>query len=152
MEVNHIHSYFNAANYITVAQLYLKNNILLNRNLELSDLKERFVGLWGTSTGLNFSFPHLNNFIKNNNIRTHFVIGTGHAAAAMNANLFLEGSMHKIINYTRDLDGLKIIINSFGKDMLFQTEITPHLPGVIYEGGELGHAISFSYGKAICRA
>lgn len=113
MEVKHIQSYFNAANYITVAQLYLKNNILLNRNLELSDLKERFVGHWGTSTGLNFIYAHLNNFIKNNNIRTHLVIGTGHAAA-MNANLFLEGSMHKIINYTRDLDGLKIIINSFG--------------------------------------
>ena len=85
--------YFDAVNYKSVAQLYLKDNFLLKRQLQHSDLKEKFLGHWGTSPGFNFIYAHLNNFIKNN-IYARLVVGTGHAAA-MHANLFLEGTMDK---------------------------------------------------------
>lgn len=141
--------YFDAVNYISVAQLYLKDNFLLKRQLQHSDLKEKFLGHWGTSPGFNFVYAHLNNFIKKNNIYAILVVGTGHAAAAMHANLFLEGAMRNVIPYEKDIDGLKAIIEMFGNTVELQTEITPRLPGVIYEGGELGHAISVAYGASI---
>lgn len=39
-DINKIDAYWRAANYYTVALMYLKDNILLNRKLEIEDLKQ----------------------------------------------------------------------------------------------------------------
>ena len=38
-----------AANYLTVAQIYLKSNPLLREPLSVDDIKPRLLGHWGTS-------------------------------------------------------------------------------------------------------
>ena len=55
-ELNQLNKYFNATNYLAVGQLYLLDNPLLKRKLELSDVKPRLVGHWGTIPGQNFLF------------------------------------------------------------------------------------------------
>jgi xylulose-5-phosphate/fructose-6-phosphate phosphoketolase len=57
-------AYWRAANYLSVGQLYLYDNPLLKRPLELSDVKPLIVGHWGTTPGQNFIYVHLNRVIK----------------------------------------------------------------------------------------
>ena len=53
-EVRKLHQYWFAANYLTVGQIYLKDNPLLQRPLTRDDIKPRLLGHWGTTAGLNF--------------------------------------------------------------------------------------------------
>src|SRR6185295_7116165 len=53
-------AWWRAANYLSVGQIYLFNNPLLKKPLELSDVKPRLLGHWGTTPGLNFLWVHLN--------------------------------------------------------------------------------------------
>jgi xylulose-5-phosphate/fructose-6-phosphate phosphoketolase len=43
--------YWQAANYLTVAQIYLQANPLLREPLRPEHIKHRLLGHWGTSTG-----------------------------------------------------------------------------------------------------
>ena len=53
-------AYWRAANYLSVGQLYLYDNPLLKKPLELSHVKPLVVGHWGTTPGQNFIYVHLN--------------------------------------------------------------------------------------------
>jgi xylulose-5-phosphate/fructose-6-phosphate phosphoketolase len=44
-------AYWRAANYLSVGQLYLYDNPLLKKPLELSHVKPLVVGHWGTTQG-----------------------------------------------------------------------------------------------------
>ena len=79
-----------AANYLTVAQIFLKDNFLLERPLSFDDIKPRLLGHWGSGLGVNFAYAHLNMMIKKYGQETMFVLGPGHAFPALQANLFLE--------------------------------------------------------------
>ncbi len=52
--LNKMHRYWCAANYLSVGQIYLLDNPLLNEPLKVEHIKPRLLGHWGTSTGLNF--------------------------------------------------------------------------------------------------
>ena len=67
-ELDELNKYFNATNYLAVGQLYLLDNPLLKRPLELKDVKTRPVGHWGTIPGQNFIFTHLNRAITKYNL------------------------------------------------------------------------------------
>src|SRR5580704_19752584 len=54
--VRRMHAYWRAANYLTVGQIYLKDNPLLARPLTVDDIKPRLLGHWGTTSGLNFIY------------------------------------------------------------------------------------------------
>ena len=43
-EIESLQKYFDAANYISACQLYLLDNPLLKRKLEMSDIKKKLVG------------------------------------------------------------------------------------------------------------
>ncbi len=58
--LNKLDAYWRAANYVSVGQLYLKDNPLLRRPLEASDVKVKPIGHWGTIAGQNFIYAHLN--------------------------------------------------------------------------------------------
>ena len=47
-----MNKYWNAANYLTIGQIYLKDNPLLREPLLPSHIKPRLLGHWGTSPGL----------------------------------------------------------------------------------------------------
>ena len=57
-ELNKINAYFRAANYLSVGQLYLKENPLLKEPLTLDHIKKTLVGHWGTAPGQNFVYVH----------------------------------------------------------------------------------------------
>ena len=57
-------AYWRAANYLSVGQIYLKDNPLLERPLTLDDVKPRLLGHWGTTPGLNFLYVHWNRLIR----------------------------------------------------------------------------------------
>ena len=49
-----MHAYWRAANYLSVGQIYLYANPLLQEPLKLEHIKPRLLGHWGTTPGLNF--------------------------------------------------------------------------------------------------
>ena len=63
-QLHKIDAYFRAANYLSVGQIYLKDNPLLEHPLTLDDVKPRLLGHWGTTPGLNFLYVHWNRLIK----------------------------------------------------------------------------------------
>ena len=77
-QLKKMHAYWCAANYLTVGQIYLKDNPLLDRPLSIDDIKPRLLGHWGTTTGLNFIYTHLNRLINENDLNMIYVIGPGH--------------------------------------------------------------------------
>ena len=85
-----------AANYLTVAQIYLQDNALLREPLRPEHIKPRLLGHWGTTPGLNFIYAHLNRVIKERDSDVLFVCGPGHGGPAMVANTWLEGTYSEI--------------------------------------------------------
>ncbi|MBA3624634.1 MAG: hypothetical protein H0W48_09340, partial [Methylibium sp.] len=51
-------AYWRAANYLSVGQIYLLANPLLQEPLTLAHVKPRLLGHWGTTPGLNFVYVH----------------------------------------------------------------------------------------------
>ena len=138
------------ANYIVVCMMYLKDNLLLEREINESDLKENFSGHWGTTPAFNFIYAHLDKFIKENNLKTLFVCSTGHAGAPLLANLYIDGELEKFYpQYTNNYDGFLKLVNSFGSTDGFRTEINPEMPYSIYSGGELGYGLAVSFGASL---
>src|SRR5689334_16853751 len=88
--------YWNAANYLTVGQIYLQANPLLAEPLRPEHIKPRLLGHWGTSPGLNLIYVHLNRLIKKYDVSTIYLAGPGHGGPALVANVFLEGTYSEI--------------------------------------------------------
>ena len=87
-------AYWRAANYLSVGQIYLKDNPLLEVPLKLEHIKPRLLGHWGTTTGLNFIYVHLNRLIKENDLNMIYVIGPCDGGPGLVAHSYLEGSVH----------------------------------------------------------
>ena len=142
--------HFRAANYLTVAQLFLRNNILLRKRPKFNDLKPVVLGHWGPCPAINFLYAHFCRYIQITNGKSYLILGSGHAAPALIANLYLERSLGEIYP---DLDygdkGLFNLVSKFGIDPRLQTETSPALPGVINIGGELGMAIPCAIGSIL---
>lgn len=147
---NGIDKHWRLANYISICQMYLKSNFLLKNKLSKDDLKDRCVGHWGVSPALNFVYAHVDSFSKRNNITPLIVVGTGHAGSALVSNLYIDGVISKFYpKYSYDYEGLKKLVSEFGKEGGFRTEINPEYPLTIYDGGELGYALSVAYGTIL---
>ena len=92
-----MHAYWRAANYLSVGQIYLRDNPLLEVPLKLKHIKPRLLGHWGTTTGLNFLYVHLNRLIKDNDLNMIYVIGPGHGGPGIVAHSYLEAHTPSII-------------------------------------------------------
>ena len=62
--LHRMQEWWRAANYLSASQLYLLDNPLLKRPLEIKDVKKKIVGHWGTVPGQNFVTVHLNRVIN----------------------------------------------------------------------------------------
>src|ERR1700709_1131740 len=91
-----MHAYWRAANYLSVGQIYLKDNALLEEPLKLEHIKPRLLGHWGTTPGLNFLYVHLNRIIKEKDLDMIYVIGPGHGGPGIVANAYLEGTYSEL--------------------------------------------------------
>ena len=94
--MDRMHRYWNAANYLTVGQIYLRDNPLLKRPLRPEDIKVTLLGHWGTTPGQNFVYAHLNRVINQYGLNMFYVSGPGHGGPAMVANTYLEGTYSEI--------------------------------------------------------
>ena len=77
--------YWQAANYLTVGQIYLRENPLLREPLRPEHIKPRLLGHWGTSPGLSFIYVHLNRLIQQYDANVVYLTGPGHGGPALRA-------------------------------------------------------------------
>jgi len=73
-------AWWRAANYLTVGQIYLKENALLREPLRPEHVKPRLLGHWGTSPGLSLIYVHLNRLIRDVDANVIYLAGPGHGA------------------------------------------------------------------------
>lgn len=145
--LSRIHGYWRAANYLSVGQIYLYDNPLLKKPLELAHIKPTLLGHWGTTPGQNFIYAHLNRVIQNFDLNMIYVSGPGHGGPALVANTYLEGTYTEIYpNIEQNEDGLKKLFTQFSFPGGIPSHVSPECPGSIHEGGELGYSLSHSFG------
>ncbi len=141
--------YWRAANYLGAIQLYLKDNVLLREPLRREHIKERLLGHWGTQPGLNLIYTHLNRLIQDTGARIVLVVGPGHGAPAIYANLFLEGSLARVYpEFARTFDGVRRLSRAFSWPGGLPSHISAMTPGALHEGGELGYSLAHAFGVA----
>ena len=145
-----LNRYWDAANYLTVAQIYLQENALLRSPLAAEQIKPRLLGHWGTSPGLSLIYVHLNRLIRNTGAHILYVAGPGHGGPAVIANLYLEGTYSQIYpEVSQDNEGLRRLIRQFSTPGGIPSHVGPPTPGSIHEGGELGYSLAHATGAVM---
>jgi xylulose-5-phosphate/fructose-6-phosphate phosphoketolase len=148
-ELSGVDAWWRAANYLSVGQIFLRDNPLLRRPLVLDDVKRMLLGHWGTSPGQNFIYAHLNRVIAKNDLDMIFVSGPGHGGPTVFANTWLEGSYSEIYpEVSQDEAGLRKLFLQFSFPGGVPSHASPECPGSIHEGGELGYSLSHAFGAA----
>ena len=144
-----IQRYWQAANYLSVGQIYLLDNPLLRRPLAVDDVKPRLLGHWGTTPGLNFIYAHLNRIIAQRDIDVVNVTGPGHGGPGIVANAYLEGTYGEYYpDVASDERGMARLFKQFSFPGGIPSHAAPETPGSINEGGELGYSLAHAYGIA----
>jgi xylulose-5-phosphate/fructose-6-phosphate phosphoketolase len=145
-----LEKYRRAANYIAVAMIFLQDNTYLKRDLKFEDIKPRLLGHWGTCPALTIIYSHLSYLISKHDLDMIYVVGSGHGAPSILANLWIEGLMTKFYpGFSQDTKGLKSLVFGFSTTGGFPSHINAETPGAIHEGGELGYALSVSFGAVM---
>ena len=140
-------AYWRAANYLSVGQIFLWDNPLLKRPLEMADVKPLLLGHWGTTPGQNFIYAHLNRVIQIFDLDMIYISGPGHGGPAVVGNTYLEGTYSEIYpDITRNEAGLKQLFRQFSFPGGIPSHASPECPGSIHEGGELGYSLSHAFG------
>jgi xylulose-5-phosphate/fructose-6-phosphate phosphoketolase len=148
--IENLKKYFRAVNYLSTAQIFLQDNFLLEEPLKPEHIKRRLLGHWGTCPGISFVYTFLNQLVIENDSNILYVVGPGHGYPAVQANLFLEGTLGEYYpEASVDFKGISYISNQFSWPYGFPSHSSPHTPGVILEGGELGYSLSTSYGAVL---
>ena len=142
-----IDAYWRAANYLSVGQIYLRDNPLLREPLLPEHIKPMLLGHWGTTPGQNFIYVHLNRIIKQFDLNMIYISGPGHGGPALVGNTYLEGTYTDVYPHiTRDTNGLKKLFTQFSFPGGIPSHVSPECPGSIHEGGELGYSLSHAFG------
>jgi len=145
-----IDAYWRASNYLSVAQIYLRDNPLLKEPLQLSHIKSMLLGHWGTTPGQNFIYTHLNRIIKKHDLNMLYISGPGHGGPAMVSHAYLEGTYSEVYpDITQDEAGLTKLFTQFSFPGGIPSHVSPECPGSIHEGGELGYSLSHAFGAVL---
>ncbi len=148
-DLDRIHSWWRAANYLSVGQIYLLDNPMLRVPLQREHVKPRLLGHWGTTPGLNFLYAHLNRAIAEREQSTIYITGPGHGGPGLVANTYLEGTYTEHYHHIgQDDAGLQKLFKQFSFPGGIPSHVAPETPGSIHEGGELGYSLSHAYGAA----
>ena len=144
--------WWSAANYLTVAQIYLLENTLLREPLTPAHIKPRLLGHWGTSPCLSMIYTLLNRHIVATDSDWLYVTGPGHGGPALVASTYLEGTYSEIYPHiSRDNDGVRRLCRQFSAPGGIPSHVSVQTPGSIHEGGELGYALVHAGGAAFDR-
>jgi len=146
-ELRRMDAYWRAANYLSVGQIYLRDNPLLTEPLTLEHVKTRLLGHWGTTPGLNFIYVHLNRMIRAQDLNIIYITGPGHGGPGLVANTWLEGSYSELYpNIPQNAAGMQRLFRQFSFPGGVPSHVAPETPGSIHEGGELGYSLSHAFG------
>lgn len=149
-ELSLIDAYWRAANYLSVGQLYLRDNPLLKQPLKMEHIKKMQLGHWGTTPGQNFIYTHLNRVINKYDLNMIYVSGPGHGGPAVVSGTYLEGTYSEVYPaITQNEEGLRKLFTQFSYPGGISSHASPQVPGSLHEGGELGHSLSHSFGAAL---
>jgi xylulose-5-phosphate/fructose-6-phosphate phosphoketolase len=148
-ELESLHRWWRAANYLSVGQIYLVDNPLLLEPLKREHLKKRLLGHWGTTPGLNFIYAHINRVICREDVSAIFLAGPGHGGPAVVASAYLDGTYSEVYpSISQDADGMKSLFRQFSFPGGIPSHAAPETPGSMHEGGELGYVLSHAFGAA----
>ena len=140
-------AYWRASNYLAVGQIYLRDNALLRRPLELGDIKKMLLGHWGTTPGQSFIYVHLNRIIKQYDLNMVYLSGPGHGGPAVMSNVYLEGTWSEVYpDMPQNTDGMTTLFRKFSWPGGLSSHVSPQVPGSLHEGGELGYSLSHAFG------
>jgi len=113
-ELKKIDAYWRACNYLAAGMIYLRDNPLLRVPLKAEHVKNRLLGHWGSSTGLSFSYVHLNRLIKKYDLDAIFMAGPGHGAPGVLAPVYLEGTYSEVYpGKSEDEEGMRAFFRDF---------------------------------------
>nr|WP_236841980.1 phosphoketolase family protein [Bosea sp. PAMC 26642] len=142
--------WWRAANYLSVAQIYLLDNPLLREPLRIEHVKPRLLGHWGTTPGLNFIYLHLNRVIEAKDVDVLYIAGPGHGAPGVVASTYLEGTYSEVYpDISQDNEGLRRFVRQFSFPGGIPSHAAPETPGSIHEGGELGYSLAHAFGAVL---
>jgi xylulose-5-phosphate/fructose-6-phosphate phosphoketolase len=145
-----LQKYWRAANYLGAAQLYLAANALLLEELKPEHLKRRFLGHWGTQPSQNLIYAHLNRLIQDTDASLLLVVGPGHGAPAILANLYLEGTLGEVYpELAQSPAGINLLVRQFSWPYGAPSHLVPATPGMVNVGGELGYCLVHAYGAVL---
>src|ERR671911_2586958 len=148
-QLDGLQRYWQAANYLTVGQIYLQDNPLLHQPLRPEHIKPRLLGHWGTSPGLSFVYVHLNRLIREHDADIVFLAGPGHGGPTVLANVYLEGTYSEVYrDISQDAAGMRRLFRQFSTPGGVPSHVSVPTPGSIHEGGELGYVLSHAFGAA----
>ncbi len=149
-ELETIHAWWRAANYLSVGQIYLLANPLLREPLRPEHVKPRLLGHWGTTPGLNFIYAHMNRAIRARELSAIYVTGPGHGGPGLVASAYLDGTYSEVYPHIgRDEEGLRRLFRQFSFPGGIPSHVAPETPGSIHEGGELGYSLLHAYGAVL---
>jgi xylulose-5-phosphate/fructose-6-phosphate phosphoketolase len=145
-----VDGWWRAANYLSVGQIYLLDNPLLERPLQASDIKPRLLGHWGTTPALNLIWAHLNRLIIQRDLDVIYIAGPGHGGPGVVANAWLDGTYSELFSdVSSDRAGMQRLFRQFSFPGGIPSHASPETPGSIHEGGELGYSLVHAYGAAL---
>jgi xylulose-5-phosphate/fructose-6-phosphate phosphoketolase len=148
-ELQQIHAWWRATNFLAAGQIYLLDNPLLREPLTLEHIKPRLLGHWGTTPGINFVYAHLNRIINQRDRNILAIIGPGHGGPALVASTYLEGSYTELYpDIGQNVEGMRRLFKQFSFPGGIPSHCAPDVPGSINEGGELGYSLSHAFGAA----
>jgi xylulose-5-phosphate/fructose-6-phosphate phosphoketolase len=149
-ELGLIDAWWRAANYVSVGQIYLRENPLLTEALSPAHIKSMLLGHWGTTPGQNFIYAHLNRIIRAYDLNMIYISGPGHGGPALVGNAYLEGTYSEVYpEISADAAGLKKLFRQFSFPGGIPSHVSPECPGSIHEGGELGYSLSHAFGAVL---
>jgi xylulose-5-phosphate/fructose-6-phosphate phosphoketolase len=148
-ELERLHAWWRACNYLAAGMIYLQDNPLLRQPLQPEHIKQRLLGHWGASPALSFAYVHLNRLIVKHDLDAIFLAGSGHGAPGVLGPVYLEGTYAEVYpNKGEDEEGMRRFFKEFSFPGGIGSHCTPETPGSIHEGGELGYSVSHAFGAA----
>jgi len=142
-----MNTWWRAANYMSIGQIYLLANPLLREPLLPEHIKPRLLGHWGTTPGLNFVYVHMNRAIRARDLNAIYIVGPGHGGPGMVASAYLDGTYTEVYPHIgHDTEGLRRLFRQFSFPGGIPSHDAPETPGSIHEGGELGYSLLHAYG------
>lgn len=142
--------FFDGANYLSAAMIYLRDNPLLQRPLVPSDIKPVVTGHFGTVPGQNLVYTQVNRLIQKYQQQVLVLQGPGHGGAALLANAYLNDDLVKVApKLDQSIDGLTGLFRKFAHPFGYASHPEPAIPGAIHPGGELGYVLMHGFGAVL---